>query len=61
MFTQEQFEKTYMHKENVMTYEQYVAMENHTSSLFKVQTVDEYNKNFVEVAEYNKAKGWSNE
>jgi len=61
MFTQEQFEKTYMHKENVLTYEQYVAMENHTASLFKVQTIDEYNKGFVELAEYNRARGWSND
>ena len=61
MFTQEQFEKTYMHKENVLTYKQYVAMENHTASLFKVQTIDEYNKGFVELAEYNRARGWSND
>ena len=61
MFTKEKFEKTYMHKENVMTYDEYVAMENHTASLFKIQTVDEYNKNFVEVAEYNKTRRWSND
>ena len=61
MLTQNEFEKSYMHKQNVMTYEEYVAMENNIANLFKVQSIDEYNNDFVEVADYNKSRGWSND
>lgn len=59
--TKQEFERTYMYKQNVMTYEQYVAMEAHTASLYKQETVTEFNKNFVAVADYNKTRGWSND
>jgi hypothetical protein len=59
--TKQEFERTYMYKQNVMTYEQYLDMEAHTANLYKQETVTEFNKNFVAVADYNKTRGWTND
>ena len=61
MLTKDQFEKTYMHKEAVMTYDKYVEMESHTSNFFKKYTTEEISKGFAEDAEYNNARGWTND
>lgn len=61
MRTKEQFEKTYMHKENVMTYDQYVEMETRTAAILEKHYAQDFDKNFVEAAAYNKANKFTND
>lgn len=65
MMTQQQFEKTYMHKQNVMSYDEYVMIENKTDEIFKKvfggKTQEQINADFQDGYEYNKSRGWSNE
>lgn len=62
--TRQQFEKTYMFKENVMTYERYLEMETGHKAMvnsFLAKSQDELNADYQSDREANKLNKWSNE
>lgn len=65
MMTQQQFEKTYMHKQNVMSFDEYVMMENKTAEIFENifggKTQEQINADFQTTHKYNASRFWSNE
>lgn len=64
MKTRQQFEATYMFKENVMTYERYVEMETSNQAMvnsFLAKSQDELSADYQSDREANKLNKWSNE
>lgn len=62
--TKQQFEKTYIFKNNVMSYERYVEMESEHQSMvnsFLDKSQDELNAGYQSDREANKLNKWSNE